>query len=642
MCGIAGYHGSFSRAQLIRGSHLQAHRGPDANAEWFDDSAGVGLAHRRLSIIDLSPAGAQPMRCTETGSVIVFNGEIYNFRELRKELHAEGFKFRGMSDTEVLLALYVRDGEAMLPRLNGIFAFAVWDPRKRAMLLARDAMGVKPLYYARLDQGVAFASEIKALRPLIGNDTDLDIAALYLYMKHLWCPGEATPFSSVRKLLPGEAMWIQQGALSRKWAWYRLPLARMDTIDGTAAEVAHDVASSLRTAVHRQLVADVSVGAFLSGGLDSSAVVAFAREENPGIRCFTIETTGWEEEGFADDLPFARQAAAHLGVRLDAIRVDGHRVADDIEAMVRQLDEPLADPAALNVRYISQLARDNGIKVLLSGAGGDDLYGGYRRHSAIRLQRHFDWIPRPLAESAAAVASSLDQRVPLFRRVSKAAGQLGQDRLARVAGYFNWADEALVTSLLAEPHRDALRGALDDDPLCAYLKALPDDMSDLGRMLALEQRFFLPDHNLCYTDKMSMATGVEVRVPFLDLELVAQAARIPDGMKQRGGEGKWILKRAMEPYLPRNIIYRPKTGFGAPVRRWMRHELRPLMYDSLSSETLARRGLFEPSAVGKLIERNDAGSVDAAYTLLSMMTIEIWCKQFLDREPQPLSTDSLT
>ena len=630
MCGIAGFFGAFSSEQLVQASDRQSHRGPDADGMWLDSDNGVGLAHRRLSILDLSPLGAQPMVSEHADVVLVFNGEIYNFLELRAELEAKGYRFRGHSDTEVLLQLYLAQGEAMLGRLNGIFAFALWDKRSQSLLVARDALGVKPLYYAETAQGIAFASEIKALLCMVPQARELDVQALHRYLSFLWCPGEGTPLRAVRKLLPGEAMLVHAGKISRRWIWYQLPVFRGITADLSEADALTGTVDGLRRAVHRQLVADVPVGAFLSGGLDSSAIVAFAREQAPDIRCFTIEIDGGQEAGTHDDLPYARRVAQHLKVPLDVVRIDAVGMAADIESMVAQLDEPLADPAALNVLYISRLAREQGMKVLLSGAGGDDLFTGYRRHVAVEHEKYWSWMPQEVRAGLERVTAGLDQRNPLFRKLAKAFSGAGMSGDARLVNYFAWARESELLSLYTPEFRASLGLEAASAPMLEFLHPLPTSVSSLDRILALEQRFFLADHNLNYTDKMSMAAGVEVRVPFLDLELVEFAARIPMAIKQRGRVGKWVLKKAMEPYLPHDVIYRPKSGFGAPLRRWMRHELRPLLGDLLSAESLKRRGLFEPAAVQRLMARNDSGQADAAYTLLSLLSIEIWCRTYLD------------
>ena len=633
MCGILGFSGSFDPATLRAGLDRISHRGPDDSGIFVDRSMGLGLGHVRLSILDLSPLGHQPMASADGAVVLVFNGEIYNFLELRARLEVKGHRFLGHSDTEVLLRLYLDEGTAMLPRLNGIFAFALWDKREQSLLLARDALGVKPLYYAATQQGFAFASEIKGLltlAPSVACARELDAMALHRYLSFLWCPGEGTPLKSVRKLLPGEALLVRDGRIQRRWSWYQLPVFRKSDIDLDPHAAVSGTTDHLRQAVKRQLVADVPVGAFLSGGLDSSAVVAFAREQNPDIQCFTIETPGGQEEGTTDDLPYARRVAKHLGVTLNVVQIDAKRMAGDLQRMVAQLDEPLADPAPLNVLYISQLAREQGMKVLLSGAGGDDLFTGYRRHVAVNYEPLWRWLPAGVRRGLEHSTSGLDQRNGFYRRVSKLFRGAGLDGDEHLAHYFDWAREADLLKLYTPAFRAELADGHAVDPLIDFIYPLPGSVGSIDRMLALEQRFFLADHNLVYTDKMSMAVGVEVRVPFLDLDLVDFAARIPTALKQRGRVGKWVLKKAMEPYLPHEAIYRPKSGFGAPLRHWLRDELRKWVGDMLSAETLRRRGLFDPTAVAALVADNRAGCVDAAYTILGLVCIEVWCREFID------------
>jgi asparagine synthase (glutamine-hydrolysing) len=584
---------------------------------------------------------------------LIFNGELYNFRELRAELEAEGYVFRSASDTEVLLALYLKlrhKGDqkhgsdviaAMLRKINGIFAFSLWDRVTQALLLARDAFGVKPLYFRHTEDGLYFSSESKALH---FAPSTLDRASLDRYLTFLWTPGEGTPATEVRKLGPGEAMWIAQGEIREHFKWYHLPVFHQ--LAGSAtymseAQLIRGTEKQLRQAVHRQLVADVPVGAFLSGGLDSSSVVAFARERNPDFRCFTIEVRGTGDEGFSEDLPYARRVAAHLEVPLEVVQVDAARMAVALEEMVWQLDEPLADPAPLNVLYISRLAREQGIKVLLSGAGGDDLFTGYRRHLALRSERFWSWLPRHLRIQLRHLTGQLPVSSSFGRRLRKAFSGAHLDGDARLVHYFRWIERSDLRALYTPAFRAALGQAQAEDPMLAFLAELPKGTSPLERMLALEQRFFLTDHNLTYTDKMSMAAGVEVRVPFLDLDLVDFAARIPSQYKQHGREGKWVLKKAMEPYLPHDVIYRPKSGFGAPLRRWFRVELRDWLADVLSPERLQSRGLFEAQAVQRLIADNASGRLDASYTLLSLACIEIWCSHFIDRPGSPSPTTSI-
>jgi asparagine synthase (glutamine-hydrolysing) len=633
MCGVVGgWLRDFEPARLETSLDLIAHRGPDGRGSYIDEASGVVLGHTRLAIIDLSETGHQPMPSDDGLVTLSFNGEIYNYRELRAVMEADGIRFRGTSDTEVLLRLYLAEGLAMLPRLNGIFAFAIHDRRRGELLLARDALGVKPLYYGVSGQGVAFASEIKALLELGEFSGLLDAAALHRYLTFLWCPGDGTPSAAIKKLPPGHAMRIRNGRIEALWRWYALPQTRpMSESLNSAARAAAAIHNGLKQAVERQLVADVPVGAFLSGGLDSSSVVAFARQHVPDIRCFTIDSPGGTDDGVSEDLPYARKVAAHLGVPLDVVTVDAERMIGGLERMVWQLDEPLADPAPLNVLYICELAREAGIKVLLSGAGGDDLFTGYRRHLALRYEGLWSWLPEVARRGLEDATALLDKRSALGQRVGRLFRGAHETGDARLATYFAWAGRDELLPLYSPDMRAAVTGIRAAEPMLDYVVDVAPERSRLDRMLALEQRFFLADHNLTYTDKMSMAASVEVRVPFLDMDLVELAARVPDRLKQRGREGKWILKKAMEPYLPREVIYRPKSGFGAPLRRWMRHDLREVLGDMLSEERLHRRGLFDPRAVQELIAENDAGRRDAAYTLFSLLCIEIWCQRFMDR-----------
>jgi len=648
MCGIGGY--SLRLGALpptcwtSSASQSLSHRGPDDCGTFVDSSCRYSLIHTRLSIQDLSSHGHQPMASFDGSVVLAFNGEIYNFRQLRDVLASDGYAFVGESDTEVLLALYLslkrdtigRPGPQRLAKLlrslNGIFAFALYDSDYDALLFVRDAFGVKPLYYIQVDTGLYFSSEIKALPP---SSRHLDFASLDRYLTFLWNPGPSTPVLGMHKLGPGEAAWVSHGEIDERFAWYSLPVSRRvpaGTPYMSRAEYVRDTEEHLRQAVHRQLVADVPVGAFLSGGLDSSSVVAFAREQNPDLRCFTIKVSGTTDKFFLVDLPYARRVAAHLGLPLDVVQVDSTRMAASLEEMVWQLDEPLADPAPLNVLYISRLAREQGIKVLLSGVGGDDLFTGYRRHLALRAERYWSWLPRHLRIQLRQLTGQLPVSSSFGRRLRKAFSGAHLEGDARLVHYFRWIERSDLHALYTPAFRAALGEAQAEDPMLAFLAGLPRETPRLDRMLALEQRFFLTDHNLTYTDKMSMAAGVEVRVPFLDLDLVGFAARIPCHYKQRGRDGKYLLKKAMEPYLPHDVIYRPKSGFGAPLRRWLQVELREWLADVLSPERLQSRGLFDSHAVQHLMADNAEGRIDCSYTLFSLACIEIWCKFFLDNQ----------
>lgn len=630
MCGIIGYLGGSRLDALTSGLHVISHRGPDDHGIYYDKN--IGLGHARLSILDVSALGHQPMASFDERFVLVFNGEIFNFKDLRDELRIKGYEFKSLSDTEVVLNLYLEEGEKMLSRLNGIFSLAIWDRTTQTLLIARDALGVKPLYYLSTINNFIFSSEIKAFLPFIQEtEGELDIPQIHRYMSFLSCPGDGTPFKFVKKLLPGHAMVIAGGGeIVKKWDWYRLPVFHPKPLIQSKQKVLSETLIHLTRAVERQMVSDVPIGAFLSGGLDSSSIVALASRLNPNINCFTIDMAEGGGEGMVNDLPYARKVAKHLGVPLEVIQISSTRMAERLEEMVFHMDEPLADPAALNVLFISELAKEHGIKVLLSGTGGDDLFTGYRRHRALQAERYWDWLPLAVRYRLSKGCAQLNQSNTFFRRLNKAfsGAQLVGD--ARLINYFRWMQDDNLLPLYTEDFKRALGSEDSEKPMIDFLASMPSESSQLEKMLALEQRFFLSDHNLLYTDKMSMAVGVEVRVPFLDLDLVDFASRIPASMKQRGGTGKWVLKKIMEPYLPKDVIYRPKTGFGAPLRRWIRFELRDLLGDLLSVSSLNSRGFFNPEAIHKLIARNDLGEIDASYTLLSLMCIEIWCRKFVD------------
>ncbi len=634
MCGIGGFSLSsktaLSKDILNKILDKIKHRGPDDCGIYEDHNNQIGLVHTRLSIQDLSSLGHQPMLSKNNQIALVFNGEIYNFRELRSELLSEGIKFNGHSDTEVLLNLYIKYGQEMLARLNGIFAFAIWDKRSQNLFLARDNFGIKPLYYNFSKSNFFFGSELKSLTPLFENTKSLDFESIQSYLTYLYCPGKGTPIKTINKLLPGEAMIVHKGKIKSCWKWYRLPFFQKRNKKIITKETAiNGVRDHLRKAVNRQMVADVPIGAFLSGGLDSSSIVSFARETNRDIRCFTVEAKGGQEKDTTEDLHYAHKVAKHLNVPLDVVQISSSKMSSDIELMIKTLDEPIADPAALNVLYISQLAREQGIKVLLSGAGGDDLFTGYRRHHALINEHWWTWLPSKLRNVLKSVSSKFNQKNLISRRVTKLFNGANLEGDERLVNYFSWIDRDDLKKLYSKEFTHAIKNSIPNLEMIKFLKDLPSDTSKLNRMLALEQQFFLPDLNLLYTDRMSMATGVEVRVPFLDKELVEFARSIPDHFKHKGKEGKWVLKKALENHLPRDVIYRPKTGFGAPLRKWMQNELRELLSDTLSDERLRNRGLFNPAAVRNLIINNDKGKIDASYTLLSLVCIEIWCRNYI-------------
>jgi asparagine synthase (glutamine-hydrolysing) len=648
--------------------HALAHRGPDdaGTATYVASNSHVGFANRRLAILDLTAAGHQPMtvRCPACGSAdgpdhekvwLTFNGEIYNFPELRAELEQAGHQFASHSDSEVILHLYISAGPEMLQRLNGIFALAIYDGRPRGqragvrprdVLLARDGIGVKPLYYAESRGRVLFASELKVLlecdRELV--DRRLDPLAINEFLAYQWVPAPRTVLQAVRKVLPGELIIVREGAIASRATFYRLP-APVEKSPASLDRLVQQFQDELRAAVSRQLLADVPVGAFLSGGLDSSAVVAMVREARPSYRIPCYSMTFAEdfalEGGAPSDFPFAVRAARHLNVDLVPVEA-GPAIVHRLEDVLFSLDEPTGDPAPINAYLIAERARADGIKVLLSGTGGDDLLGGYGRHRWLSLERVWDAAPGALRKPVATMARrisdpstrSLKPRSFAGKRLLKLLTTVEAPRQRRLIARFHGMPATLRRTLL----HDSLRASVADDtefaPLLDTLTTLPPGTDPLAMMLQLEQRHFLADHNLNYLDKTTMAFGVEARVPLLDVEFVAFAATIPSRYKVRGRTGKYLFKKAMEPFLPRDVIYRQKTGFGVPLRRWMMTDLREVVRDTLSSQSARARSVFDQTAVQNLIDRTDAGDPDAVYPLFSVFAFETWSRRFLDRSPE--------
>lgn len=631
MCGISGFNGLFERSLLDTMNRVQAHRGPDDKGVWFDRECSIGLAHRRLSIRDLSSAGHQPLFNEKKEVCIVYNGEIYNTDKVYNELVSDGYKFLGDSDTEIILNLYLKYGTDVLNKLNGIFAFAIWDSRNNQLFIARDGMGVKPLYYSITPKGFLFASELKSLLKEASVSRDVNPAAIKSHLTYLWSPGPSTILKNVQKLEPGFAMIIKEGKILEKWSFYQPPLIeKIPSLPLKDAITA--IRNGVKTGVERQMIADVPVGAFLSGGLDSSAITAFAKNSAgaDGLKCFTIsiDDKAAKLDGMTADLPYAKRVAKHLGVDLLTVHV-GPEIADELETMIYHLDEPQADPSPLNVLFISRLAKEHGIKVLLSGAGGDDIFSGYRRHRALNMEKYWSWLPKSIRKTMSETAKMLPSRPANLRRINKALSYADLDGDDRIASYFNWLEPESVNNLLSDELQAELPAC---NPLIETLATIPESIPALNRMLLLEQKYFLADHNLNYTDKMSMAEGVEVRVPLLDPDLVELAANLPINYKQHGKEGKWIFKKAMEGILPNDVIYRPKTGFGTPLRTWLNGPLKTLVRDVLSESSVGKRNWFDPKAVTQLLNDNEAGKVDGSYSIFALLCIELWGRMFLDED----------
>jgi asparagine synthase (glutamine-hydrolysing) len=627
MCGITGIINE--NIEIHRMIDAIKHRGPDDYG--FFTYENLSLGHRRLAIQDLSSNGHQPMFSTDDRYVLVFNGEIYNHLDIRKGLESK-YTFKSSSDTETLLYAFMEYGTAVFNRLNGIFAFAVYDRHSGDLWLVRDQFGVKPLYYYNKAGSFLFGSEIKSFLPFTDLDKTLDDQSWVSYIQLLWSPGEGTPFQNVKKLEAGHyiRLNIKEPDNFQIVPYYEIPFK--GAYDRRPEKQWIDLLEKqLLDAVERQLLSDVPVGAFLSGGLDSSLLVAMAREVTGGksMQCFTIDAgMDARREGFTDDLPYAIKVADYLGVELEIVKGDID-IIKDFDKMIWHLDEPQADAAPLNVWNICKRARAMNMVVLLSGAGGDDLFSGYRRHQSLYYTNFLQWIPYPLRSWLVGIIQQCGTSVPFFRRLNKFLSLCRHKNLDDgMASLYGWLSTEETLQLFKPAIRGKVKGFQPEQILLNALKKIPEEKSNLNKMLFWDMKYFLADHNLNYTDKMSMAHGVEVRVPFLDKALVEFSTRIPPELKLKGKTTKYLLKKVGERYLPKDIVHRPKTGFGAPVREWMQHDLKPMIDQRLSTERLTEMGIFEPQAVRQLIANNASGTIDAAYPILALLAIESWVRQF--------------
>ncbi len=626
MCGIHGIYQldgqPVSSAQLSAMGDITRHRGPDDEGQHIDGDCGIAM--RRLSIIDLA-GGHQPISSADGTRVLVCNGEIYNFRELRSELQAKGYVFKTGSDSEVLLHLYDAEGDSFVQRLNGMFDFALWDARRRRLLIGRDRLGVKPLYLFNDGRRLAFATEAKALLTLPGVATELNRAAVadYLHLGYVAAP--ASIFQGIHKLPPATLLSVEGGQV-RQWCWWQLP-NRVDR-QTSLSQWLERTRSELERSVRMQMVSDVPIGAFLSGGVDSSAVVAYmARHASGPIRTYAIGFEGGPAEALYNELPHARRVAQLFSTqhREIVVRPD---VVGLLPKLLWHMDEPIADTAFITTYLVSEFARQD-VKVILSGVGGDELFGGYRRYLGGHYARHFKRLPAPLRRLVGAAAARLpaDRHSGLLNKLRLAKGfvasaEMGADD--RYRSYLQVMGRAQVASLLidgAGPSQDSLARA--------FATAGSDD--DLNRMMAVDAQTQLPDDLLLLTDKMSMAVSLECRVPFLDHELVEMAATMPAEFKVAGGQLKHVLKAALGELLPQDILHRAKRGFGTPMGAWLKRELAPVLRGLLAPEVLRRRGLFQPAAVASLMADHEANRIDGTDALLAMMNLEVWSRMYLDR-----------
>jgi asparagine synthase (glutamine-hydrolysing) len=616
------------------------HRGPDdGGLKYFalsQSTVWVSLQHRRLSIIDLSSAGHQPM-CNEDESVwITFNGEIYNFQELRAELVAAGHQFRSNTDTEVIVHGYEQWGNDVVRRLRGMFSFALWDQRLRKMLMATDHLGKKPLFYSLASRRLVFASEIKAILKA-GIPAELDPVALHDYLTYLYFPYPSTAYKHVRKMAPGSAMEIQVGADGelRQFVWKYwdaaqaagspLQLSERDTIE-RAREL-------MEEAVKLRLISDVPLGLFLSGGLDSSAITAFAaKHSTERVKTFTI---GFANSKFYDELPMANLVAQKFKTDHHVLQAD-EACADYMTTVVRHFDEPFGNPTAILEYIITKLMRKH-VTVAISGDGGDELFGGYVRYSGAALARQYRKLPQFVTKGLVSRLSGFmndatDGRHG-FRRIrefAQSAWQAEEDMYIDWVGYFS---EAEKRELYAPEFAASVQGRDSGDFLRQFFRrgAKLDPISRLGYV---DSASFLCCNCLEYADRMSMANSLEVRAPFTDYRLLEFAMQVPGHMKVRRTTTKWITRQALRDILPREVLDKKKMGFNPPLPQWINGELQPVIREFLSPAAIERRGLFRPDAVQKLLREHAENRRDNALKIWALLMIEVWQRMYFDKQSE--------
>ena len=623
MCGIACFaDGAFPRpgqdadAALARAMcEVIRHRGPDDQGVHVEPGAALGM--RRLSIIDLS-TGHQPIH-NEDGTIwLVFNGEIYNYRELRTELEASGHVFYTSSDTETIVHAYEQWGERAFERLRGMFGIALWDRRQRTLLLARDRAGIKPLHYVEAGDRLYFGSEIKSLLAAGVVDKRIDLDALDHYLSFLYTPRDRSMFRNVRKLPPGHYLRWRDGRAEVRQYW---AIGAAETFAGSAAEAAEQLRTVLRDAVRSHLMSDVPLGAFLSGGVDSSLVVGLMAEASTRpVKTFSI---GFDEPQF-DELEHARTVANHFGTEHHefVVRPDGLNILD---RLIEHFDEPFADSSAIPTWYVSEVARRH-VTVVLSGDGGDELFGGYDRYLPHPAVARFDRLPLPRRRQlAAAIWPVLPHGTPgkgLLRRAARDENGRFIDSVAMLQP-----DEK--RALYSTDVRDAL-GGFDAELMLARHFERFAGLPAQSRMMRFDFETYLPEDVLTKVDRMSMAHSIESRVPLLDNDVIEFAARLPAHLKIAGTRRKHVLKEAARGFLPASILDRRKQGFGVPLAHWFKGELAGLFSDVLTSPRTRQRGYFEPAFVDRLIDEHHSGRRDHNLRLWQLLVFELWQRQYLD------------
>jgi asparagine synthase (glutamine-hydrolysing) len=625
MCGIFGYNnygtGEPVDAALLRhATDLLAHRGPDGSGIHADGP--IGLGHRRLSIIDLS-TGDQPMSTADGRLTIVFNGEIYNHRELRKQLEEQGHVYRTHSDTETLLHLYRQYGTDMFRFINGMFAFAIWDAEKRSLLLARDRIGIKPLYYSLRDNRLSFASELKSLRALPWISEEVDMKALAHYCTTLYVGAPRSILCDAKQLEPGQYLYLDNGQADIKTYWSALD--HLEESSASWEEQEELIRERLASSVKYRLESDVPVGAFLSGGIDSTLVVSLMREMVDGpLSTFSI---GFEGPGLFDELPYSQETADRLGTVHHTFKVGPKELLDALPEMMEQLDEPFADSSSLPLYYVSKLAREH-VKVVLSGDGADEIFAGYNKYLGEHYHSRLQRIPGPLRNGVLIpLLNSLPESrgnvlLEKFRQVKKLLRASG-DAADRYIGWLAQFDKAMRDELFTPDVNNALG---DYDPSLQLREAFAAGAvrDPLSGALTGDLVRGLPGDMLTKVDRMSMCHSLEVRVPFLDHRLVEDALSIPASRKLQGKTTKAILKAAFKDRLPESVAKRKKHGFDIPMGHWLKNDLRPMAEEIFSESNVKRMGCFNPSYVQRIWKEHLTNKREHNLTLWILMVYHFW------------------
>jgi asparagine synthase (glutamine-hydrolysing) len=629
MCGICGIY-DYGRGELPDESVLRSmlaalrHRGPDDEGVYLD--GGLALGMRRLSIIDLE-GGKQPIANEDGTVVVVCNGEIYNYRELAQDLVERGHHFATASDTEVIVHLYEERGDACVHDLRGMFGFAVWDAKRQRLLVARDRLGIKPLYYAQTPHSLVFGSEIKALLRHPGITASPDYQAVGDYLSLKYVPAPRTMFAGIASLPPGHLLTCDRSGV-RVRSYWDLSFGVNGRSAQSDAAYAEELEALLDQTVSLHLRSDVPFGVFLSGGVDSSLVVALMRQRlKEPVKTFSVGFTGGRNQ--QDELPYARRVARQFEAEHHEVVLGPASLMELAEKVIWHLDQPIADQATLATLAVSQLASRH-VKMVLTGEGGDELFAGYARYSGERLAPFFRLLPGPMRSLAQAAGAQL----PGLRRFKIALHALCQpDEVSRFVNWFPLFNGDMKRELLTESAKSALNGHSTERVFAEHL-ARTSAGHALHRMLYVDTKLWLPDFLLLRGDKLSMACSLEARVPLLDHTLVEFAASLPPHLKLRGLKRKYLLKKVSRRYLPPEIVDRKKQGFPIPISSWLRHDARSYMRELLSPEVIRRRGLLEARHVSRLLAEHESGFADHGTLLWGLMNLELWHRMFIDSSPE--------